>query len=141
MSAHNKIHPLSYHVWLLQKSYLQHFVLWFLEYASTIWSPYSKQNIGLLESLLHHGACWACKLLWPLTLSMNSIFCELLWKPLLATPLYSHDVTSLVIAHDIIYNYKILYIHVFLSILCQLAIATRSHSQHQPLQYHASIIH
>ena len=35
-------------------------VLPILEYASPVWSPHSKQNINLLESILHRGACWVC---------------------------------------------------------------------------------
>ena len=33
-------------------------VLPIFEYASLVWSPHGKQNINLLESLLHRGAHW-----------------------------------------------------------------------------------
>ena len=71
---------------------------------SPVWSPHSKQNINLLESI-HRGACWACNSCYDpishLWTPSSASCCETLhWKSLS----FCHDVSSLVIAHDIIHD-------------------------------------
>ena len=109
-------------------------VLPVLEYASPVWSPHSKQNINLLESLLHRGACWICNSCYDSSrhqwIPSSASCCETLhWKSLS----FRRDVSTLVTAHDIIHDH---------SCLPQdtLPATIRSHSNHQSLQCHHSSI-
>ena len=80
-------------------------VLPLLEYASPVWCPYSKQNINLLESVLHRGDRWVYNSRYdPLnhywTPSASSCCTSLHWLPLSVRC----DTSSLVMAHDIIHG-------------------------------------
>ena len=85
-------------------------ILPIFEYASPIWSPHTKQNINLLESILHRGARWTCNSRYdPIShqwAPSSASCCDTLhWKSLS----FRRDVSSLLIAHDII--------HAFLNII------------------------
>ena len=105
-------------------------VLPILEYASPVWSPHSKQNINLLESILHFGAHWVCNShydpLYHQWTPFSTSCCETLcWKSLS----FRRDVSALVTAHDIIHDR-----------LCipqnSLPLTARLHSKHKSLQCH-----
>ena len=83
----------------------QSLVLPILTYASPVWSPYTNQNIDLLESVLHWGARWAggshfdtTQYLWPPSATES---CKRLKWYSLAT---QRDITCLLLAYDIIHN-------------------------------------
>ena len=76
-----------------------------LAYASPVWSPYTKQNIYLLESVLRWGARWACGSCFDSSTyhwSSSAIECcdRLKWHSLVT----HRDITCLLLAHDIIHN-------------------------------------
>ena len=82
-------------------------VLPILEYVSPVWSPRSKQNTNLLESILHRGARWVCNSHYdPLyhQWTPSSVSCceTLRWKSLS----FRRDVSALITAHDIIHDHS-----------------------------------
>ena len=104
-------------------------VLPLLEYASPVWCPYSKQN---MESVLHRGAHWVCNsrhdpLTHRWTPSASSCCTSLHWLALSV----HRDVSSLIMAHDIIQGRSCLPQH-----LLPFSSRSRSHA----LQCHQSSI-
>ena len=85
----------------------QSLVLPMLVHTSPVWSPYTKQNIDLLESVLHRGAWWACGSCFDSSTyhwspSVSECCDRLKWHSL-AT--HGHrDITCLLLTHDIIHN-------------------------------------
>ena len=109
-------------------------VLPIFEYASPVWSPHGKQNINLLESLLHRGAHWiynsrldSSRHQWT---PSSASCCETLhWKSLS----FHCDISALVTAHDIIHDCSCIPQN-------SLPLIIRSQSDHQSLQCHHSSI-
>ena len=109
-------------------------VLPILEYASPVWSPHSKQNTNLLESILHRGAHWVRNSHYdPLyhQWTPSSVSCceTLRWKSLS----FRRDVSALITAHDIIHDHSCIP-------QSSLPLTARSHSKHKFLQCHQSSI-
>ena len=80
------------------------------ECASPVWSPHSMQNTNLLESLLYHGACWACMIHYTISgFHLLQVLWTLHWPSL-----YIHCDMSFISYHASIVD------PVFLSIFCLL---------------------